>query len=463
MVEEIRERVRARHPEGGAAGSVPLVELLALMHARDAAEGKVASIGTLNPRPPGLWNSLIQSVKRLVARALDWHVREQVEFNRAVMRCVQSSMEAFAETNRALAALQALADPAAESWRQWFRETGERVERQEIQYLKNLAELERGFEHQTRQLGLEFERKAAALDASYRDLIRAQHSEFTSTFDRAQITLRDRYDLDLHRLRAEIESLIHSELRVLRQRAAAAPLAAGPFPPPTAPLPSAPAPLPPAPTSWDDVDWLRFAERFRGSEDYIRSQQRLYAQNFASCSPILDAGCGRGELLETLRDAGLDASGIELNPELVNLCRSRGLDAVHADLFEFLRAAPPRSYGGIASIQVVEHLPRPRLPELFRLAFAALRPGGLLAIETPNPECLAIFATHFYLDPTHRHPLPPSLLAFLLEEAGFVDLRVEPRAPAPDSFPELNDLPEPFRRRFFGFLDYTIFARKPGP
>src|SRR5580698_40271 len=105
-IEEVRARVRARHPENGLGlEGVAAADLNPLLHARDAAEAKVAAIGTVNPRPPGFKNSVAQWFKRKIARALDWHVREQVEFNRASMRCVQASLEALAETNRSLALL----------------------------------------------------------------------------------------------------------------------------------------------------------------------------------------------------------------------------------------------------------------------------------------------------------------------------------------------------------------------
>jgi hypothetical protein len=114
----------------------------------------------------------------------------------------------------------------------------------------------------------------------------------------------------------------------------------------------------------------------------------------------------------------------------------------------------------VVCCQVVEHLPPERLPELIRLAYAKLRAGALLAIETPNPECLAIFATHFYLDPTHRHPIPPALMTFYLEEAGFGGIVVERLSPAIESMPSLAELPEAIRKEFFGALDYAVFARK---
>ena len=106
LLHEVRDRVRARNPETAAGGvEIALPDLMPLVHARDAALGKVAAIGTVNPRSGGVVNSLVQAWKRLVARVLDWHVREQVEFNRKSMACIDAALEAMNDTNRALVAL----------------------------------------------------------------------------------------------------------------------------------------------------------------------------------------------------------------------------------------------------------------------------------------------------------------------------------------------------------------------
>ena len=91
---------------------------------------------------------------------------------------------------------------------------------------------------------------------------------------------------------------------------------------------------------------------------------------------------------------------------------------------------------------------------------ARLRRGGILAIETPNPECLAIFATYFYLDPTHTRPVPHPLLGFYMNEYGLGGIEVLKFSPAVESWPEIAELPEHFRERFFGGLDYAIIGRK---
>ena len=89
----------------------------------------------------------------------------------------------------------------------------------------------------------------------------------------------------------------------------------------------------------------------------------------------------------------------------------------------------------------------------------ALGADGVIAIETPNPECLAIFATHFYLDPTHTRPVPHPLLAFYLEEFGVGNIEVRKLSPAVETMPSLTSLPEEFREAFFGGLDYAVTAR----
>jgi O-antigen chain-terminating methyltransferase len=458
VLAEIRQRVRARHPNGLAAGDVPLPDLAPLLHARDAAEGKVASIGSVNPRPPGLGNSIAQTIKRLVGRALNWHVREQVEFNRAVMSCVQATIEALNDSNRAVAMLSARlaadGDPAQQlkdlrtHWSHWRVEWEKKLAGNEIVFLRSVADQQSAFQY-----------RITAIDANYREQMRAQHANFEAALERSAGSiqkriaadieeLQKRFWADLERIRLEYETIIHAELRAMRQRAS--------FSLPTGPV------APPAPADFQNIDWLKFAEKFRGSESAIKQRQQMYAIRFQGHAPVLDIGCGRGEMLDVFRESGIEAVGIDLNEDSLAVCRGKGLQVEAADLFAYLRALPDSSLGGVVCSQVVEHLPPQRLLELIQLAQAKLRTGGLLAIETPNPECLAIFATHFYLDPTHRHPLPPALMSFYLEEAGFGGIEVERLNPAIESMPSLGELPGAFQKEFFGALDYAVFARRLG-
>ncbi len=284
------------------------------------------------------------------------------------------------------------------------------------------------------------------METNFRDLVKSRHEDFALALERSALDVQKRLWADLEKTRLEFERLIHAELRLVRQRAAVS----SPEPAPAAAAPAA------APA----FDFLWFAERFRGSQQYVRDKQKFYVPFFKDCGQILDLGCGRGEFLELMKEAGIEASGVDLSEECVALCRSKGLGAEKADLFAYLDGQAASALDGIFLAQVVEHLPPGRIPELIRLASSRLARGGLLVIETPNPECLAVFTTHFYLDPSHTRPVPPALLNFYMEESGFGKIEVHRLSPAVDSTPALASLPEDFRDAFFGGLDYAILGRK---
>ena len=442
LVREIRERVRARHPDASdAAGPFAGVDLMPLVHARDAAEAKVAAIGSVNPRRAGPVNALIQAAKRAIARGLDWFVRDQVVFNRESVACVEATLDALSEMNRQLAVavelqreVQELKDIRAH-WAAWRAEWEVKVAHNEMQFLRTVADLQGTFQH-----------RVTLMENNFREMVKAQHSDYLGALDRATLDIQQRLWSDLQLVRAEFERLIHAELSVIRQRLAhvyrteAAPeLSAGPAP---------------------HLDFGCFPERFRGPQDHVKSGQKFYSSYFSNCKNVLDIGCGRGEFLELMREAGVPARGIDLNPEAVDLCRDKGLEAQVADLFAYLDGLDNGALDGIFSAQVVEHLQPDRVPEMIRLAARKLARGGLLAIETPNPACLAIFATHFYLDPTHTRPVPYALLAFYMQECGIGNVERRDLSPAVESFPSLSGLPEEFRNMFFGGLDYAIIGRK---
>ena len=132
----VRSRVRARYPDGALGiDGVSVPDLMPMLQARDLAEAKVAAIGQVNPRRGGIVNSVVQGFKKLVSRALDWHVREQVEFNRGMIQCVQASIEAMTEMNRALTAI-------AQQIQVWQRQNAEHMN-QNAEDMEETARLHR--------------------------------------------------------------------------------------------------------------------------------------------------------------------------------------------------------------------------------------------------------------------------------------------------------------------------------
>jgi 2-polyprenyl-3-methyl-5-hydroxy-6-metoxy-1,4-benzoquinol methylase len=421
--------------------------LMPVLHARDAAEAKVADIGTVNPRPPGLANNIIQAIKRNVGRALAWFVRDQVEFNRSTVNAIDATLQALNEVNRSLAAigasieeLKVLRSEAAElkdirvHWIQWRESWENRLHQNEAHFLRSVAELNASFDH-----------KLLNAESNFRDSLRAQHSEYLVSLEQSAKDIQQRLWSDLEQIRVDYERMIHYELRLIRQRSQTAPVQSAE----TAPK-----------QDFAEFDYTRFAEKFRGSEEHVKEGQRYYLPYFQNCKSVLDIGCGRGEFLELMRDAGVPAHGIDLDGASVELCRARGLSAELADLFKYLAEDSGATFDGIFAAQLVEHLPPEQLPRMIKLCASRLKPGGVFAIETPNPECLAIFATHFYIDPTHTRPIPPALMAFYFEEFGLGRVEIHRRFAAVESMPEVASLPPDVQSKFFGSLDYAITGHK---
>jgi SAM-dependent methyltransferase len=210
-------------------------------------------------------------------------------------------------------------------------------------------------------------------------------------------------------------------------------------------------------------DYFAFESRMRGSVDAIRERQRRYVEDFRWAAPVLDVGCGRGELLQLLREAAIEARGIDADADMVAYARGDGLDVEQADLLEYLERLEDGSLGGIFMGQVVEHLPPGVLVRSLELAARKLRPGGLLVAETINPlSPLAL--RHYFADLTHAQPLVPETLELLARQSGFAETEVrylnEPaeRLTEPDD-PVIAANVRRLNELLFAPLDYALVAR----
>jgi SAM-dependent methyltransferase len=227
----------------------------------------------------------------------------------------------------------------------------------------------------------------------------------------------------------------------------------------------APAPVTVAaqPAAASLPDYFAFESRMRGSVDTIRDRQRRYVDDFRAAAPVLDVGCGRGELLALLREAGIEARGIDANADMVAFARGEGLDVEQADLVEYLERQEDGSLGGIFMGQVVEHLPPGVLVRALELSAAKLRGGGVLVAETINPLS-PIALRNYYADLTHAQPLVPETLELLSRQAGFAETELrflnEPadRLTEPDD-PVIAANVRRLNELLFAPLDYALVAR----
>lgn len=211
-------------------------------------------------------------------------------------------------------------------------------------------------------------------------------------------------------------------------------------------------------------------ELHRGSGESLLSVQRSYVHHFNErakelrlAGPILDLGCGRGEWLSLMSQEGWAVRGVDSSEQAVSEARGKGVDVELGDLVEVLMACPENSLVGITAFQVIEHLPFPRITALMHAAFRALVPGGILLLETPNPENLQVSSYGFWMDPTHRHPIPPPLIMDLSFHVGFRDgsiLRQNPWPQWQEGETE-SALEREVGFRLFGPQDYALLVFKP--
>ena len=270
----------------------------------------------------------------------------------------------------------------------------------------------------------------------------------------------------------------HQRLATLEAQIGAAQMAASI----AIPAPAQPGVLASAPVSTSGgrfgALYPAFEDRFRGSEAEIARKQSVYlpvVERVARNGAVVDIGPGRGEWLGLLREHGVRAYGVDTNAAFVAACNARGLRVVLADACDHLDGLPAGSLDMVTAFHVVEHLETEALLALIAAASHALRPGGCLLLETPNPTNLIMGACDFYTDPTHRAPLPPTQLEFFVAAYGFGEIEVRNMHPRTEQLNELlnalNDpalaplrpLIETVATRFYGPQDYAVLGyRLPG-
>jgi SAM-dependent methyltransferase len=213
-----------------------------------------------------------------------------------------------------------------------------------------------------------------------------------------------------------------------------------------------------------DALYLHFENRFRGAPEDIVERLSIYVHQLRHAGlvgrVVVDIGCGRGEWLDLLRQNGFEPHGVDSNTAMVEYCRARGLAASVGDGVERLASMDDASAGAVTAFHVVEHLSFLRIVKLFEEARRVIVPGGMLIVETPDPANVLVGSNTFYLDPTHRHPLPAPLLEFLARQYGF-DVEVWRLHPPPDYLRvgdgevagRLNDL-------CYGPQDYAMVGKK---
>ena len=168
----------------------------------------------------------------------------------------------------------------------------------------------------------------------------------------------------------------------------------------------------------EDINYFHFEEHYRGSREVIKQRQIAFLPYFKNCSRVLDLGCGRGEFLEILKENSIGGTGVDIDKDMVSYCKSRQLDIVQSDALLYLENLEDQSLDGIFIDQVVEHLEPTYLIQLLVLCYQKMKSGNYIVVETVNPLSFISFA-NFYIDLTHKRPVHPETLQYLISAAGF--------------------------------------------
>jgi SAM-dependent methyltransferase len=216
-----------------------------------------------------------------------------------------------------------------------------------------------------------------------------------------------------------------------------------------------------------DEFYERFQDALRGSEEGIRVSQQHYIEDLETVrhldGTVIDIGSGRGEFLRLVQARGFDVLGVDTNAFAVDHCFETGVQAIVDDGISYLENSPPERASAITCFHLVEHISPFAQLRLLAGALRALKPGGLLIMETPNPTNLIVGASTFYNDPTHIRPVTPHYLEFAARDAGFAEVELRYLHPAgtyaPDAFAE-GSLDAEVAWALRGPQDYAIIARK---
>ena len=212
-----------------------------------------------------------------------------------------------------------------------------------------------------------------------------------------------------------------------------------------------------------DAFYVALEDEFRGSRQDIRNRLEIYlplVEEAVDQSLIVDLGCGRGEWLELLHESGYVSRGVDINKVMVEQCQAKGIEVVESDLIAYLQSLPDASVGAVTGFHVIEHLPFKVLIQLFDETVRVLKSGGVAIFETPNPENMLVGCCNFYLDPTHRHPLPSQLSQFIARSRGLSKVKIRYLHPSTALEVTEDAIAQRFNQYFYGAQDYSVIGYK---
>lgn len=179
-----------------------------------------------------------------------------------------------------------------------------------------------------------------------------------------------------------------------------------------------------------DKFYVRYNEKLMGdSRESVKKRAEVYVDKINIWATgreknklnIIDLGSGECEWIELLQENGFHATGIDGNTEVIKKVKkiNASIDIIESFAMDYLTGLCDDSVDMITSFHMVEHIEMMDIIKLIRECHRVLKRGGMLIIETPNPQNILTATYYFNMDPTHKKPIPPELLSFFIEESGF--------------------------------------------
>jgi SAM-dependent methyltransferase len=512
IMRDIRERVRQKQPAAITPDIPgPMLPASSMLNEARASLSELQKsaehIDHLPPQPPTLRGAVGAKLSRFLRRLLFWQYAQARSFQTSVIRAIEQlllSSDAVSSRNdqieatlrRAAAKIQRLTErserseaatsAASETVQHLIERTG-KLEGAASATFETIQRLTEHTERLSERLSKDNQRLQADLSSAHQKItelsnviqgiveqvdsagqnthiLRQELERLTDLWSQESTKLAervaaiDRYAIQTRRNVVLQEQRITSILSSVRKRS-------GPSQPDGPPETGNAAS---APESMAGL-YLALEDAFRGSPDDIAGRVGVYlplleqAGLKRGADLVIDIGCGRGEWLGLLSQNGYCNKGCDSNEAMVGTCRERGLDVVQQDALQFLNLLQADSVAAITAFHVIEHLPLAAMLALIDGSLRALRPGGVLIFETPNPQNILVASHNFYIDPTHHKPVPMQLLQFLIEARGFCDVQPIALHPYPESMllDTSSEVARRFNEYFYGPQDYAILAKKP--
>ncbi len=171
--------------------------------------------------------------------------------------------------------------------------------------------------------------------------------------------------------------------------------------------------------SWGDGNrQAQFGRYSQYEADYFRKVLNL--ADVKSGAKILEVGFGNGPFLSFCREVGLDISGTEINPELVDLAKDCGYAVYESS---YLESDKLERYDLIIAFDVIEHIDPAKTILFLESCRKTIANDGVLVLRFPNGDSPFSMA-NFNGDATHCNWIGAEKLAYYSHCAGFKSAEV---------------------------------------